>query len=64
VQTGARYVWTASGVQAAREYLYRNLRLVMPDPHQAVVERIAQSMDKYIRAFHLFDANRLLELAP
>lgn len=62
VQTGARYVWTAPNVLAAREHLYRNLSLVLPDPHQAVVERIALSMDKYIRAFNLFDANRLLDL--
>lgn len=56
VQTGARYVWTAPGVLKAREQLYGNLSLVMPDPHQFVVERIAHSIDRYITAFNLFDA--------
>jgi len=61
VQTGARYVWTVPAVQAARVRLYANLGPVLPDPHQVVVERIARAMERYVVAFHLFDANTLLE---
>ena len=60
VQTGARYVWTKPEVVAARRRLYGNVELVMPDPHGYVVDRIARAMDKYVVAFHLFDANRRL----
>jgi hypothetical protein len=60
VQTGARYVWTAPGVQTARARLYANLTPTMGDPHAYVVDRIAQAMDRYVNAFHLFDANTLL----
>lgn len=62
VQTSARYVWADEAVLAAREQLYTNLRLVMPDPNAYVVERIAHSMDRYVNAFHLHDANHLLSL--
>jgi len=55
-QTGARYVWTAPPVLAARESLYRNLAAMIPDPHQIVVDRIAHSMERYVVAFHLFDS--------
>ncbi len=60
-QTGARYIWTAAPVLAARETLYRNLSCLIPDPHQVVVDRIAQSMEKYVVAFHLFDSLTHLE---
>ena len=60
-QTGARYIWTAAPVLAARETLYRNLSRLIPDPHQVVVDRIAQSMEKYVVAFHLFDSLTHLE---
>jgi tagatose-1,6-bisphosphate aldolase non-catalytic subunit AgaZ/GatZ len=60
-QTGARYIWTAPAVVAAREVLYRNLSAVIPDPHQVVVDRIARSMDRYVVAYHLFDSLTLLE---
>ena len=56
VQTGSRYVWTQPPVVAARQALYRNLGAILPDPHQAVVDRIAQAMEKYVVAFHLFDS--------
>jgi len=59
VQTGARYVWTAPGVQTARARLCANLTPIMGDPHAYVVDRIAQAMDRYVNAFHLFDANTL-----
>jgi tagatose-1,6-bisphosphate aldolase non-catalytic subunit AgaZ/GatZ len=59
-QTGARYVWTAASVVAARQTLYGNLALIMPDPHHIVVERIANCMEKYVAAFHLFDSLALL----
>jgi D-tagatose-1,6-bisphosphate aldolase subunit GatZ/KbaZ len=62
VQTGARYVWTASSVLAARQILYSNLEAVMPDPNQYVVERIADSIDNYINAFKLFDSLTLFEV--
>jgi D-tagatose-1,6-bisphosphate aldolase subunit GatZ/KbaZ len=62
VQTGARYVWTDPKVQAARQRLYANLRPVLADPNHYVVERIVHSMDGYINAFALFDANSLLDV--
>ncbi len=55
-QTGARYIWTAPPVVAARTKLYTNLRLAMPDPHRYVVERIAAAIDCYMTAFNLFDS--------
>jgi hypothetical protein len=60
-QTGARYIWTAPPVLMARETLYRNLGPIISDPHQAVVDRIAESMEKYVVAFHLFDSLTQLE---
>ncbi len=59
-QTGARYVWTAPPVARARELLYNNLAGVMADPHGTVVDRIAQVIEKYVVAFHLFDSLNLL----
>lgn len=61
VQTGARYVWTAPNVQAARQRLYANLADTL-DPHSYVVERIAQRIDHYINRFNLFAAAHLLGL--
>jgi D-tagatose-1,6-bisphosphate aldolase subunit GatZ/KbaZ len=61
VQTSARYVWADAAVQAARQRLYVNLRPLLADPNQYVVERIARSMDRYVNAFALFDANSLLD---
>ncbi len=61
VQTGSRYIWTQPSVMTARAALYRNLSLVHPEPHQAVVDRIAQVMEKYVVAFHLFDSLTLFE---
>ncbi|GAB4455707.1 MAG: hypothetical protein Kow00120_25190 [Anaerolineae bacterium] len=55
-QTGARYIWTAPPVVAARDRLYANLRPAMPDPHRYVVERIVAAIDRYITKFNLFDA--------
>jgi D-tagatose-1,6-bisphosphate aldolase subunit GatZ/KbaZ len=63
VQTGSRYIWTQPSVVAAREALYRNLSLVLPDPHRVVVDRIAQVMEKYVVAFHLFDSLTWFEQA-
>lgn len=56
LKTGARYVWTDSSVVAARQRLYDNLRPIMGDPHQYVVEWIARAIERYIVAFHLFNA--------
>jgi D-tagatose-1,6-bisphosphate aldolase subunit GatZ/KbaZ len=55
-QTGARYVWTAPTVLAARRRLYDNLSLILADPHQVVVERIAAAIDRYMIAFNLVDS--------
>lgn len=61
VQTGARYVWTAPKVVAARKQLYAHLSLVQADPHAYVVESVARSIERYIDAFNLYDAATLLE---
>ena len=55
-QTGARYVWTTPTVLAARKTLYANTSVVLPDPHQYIVDRIADAIDRYIKAFNLVDA--------
>lgn len=55
-QTGARYVWTADTVVEARNHLYENVALAMPDPHRFVVDRIAAAIDRYLDAFSLFDS--------
>jgi D-tagatose-1,6-bisphosphate aldolase subunit GatZ/KbaZ len=59
-QTGARYVWTAPPVLAARRTLYHNTSLVVPDPHRYVVERIADAIGHYVEAFNLIDSLSLL----
>ncbi len=61
VTSGARYVWTVPAVVEARERLYDNLRPVMGDPHGWVVERIATSIENYVKAFRLFGSVELLE---
>ncbi len=53
VATGARYVWTDPGVQAARRRLYANLGREMDDPHAVVIGRIAAAMQRYVEAFNL-----------
>ncbi len=58
-ETGARYVWTAPAVTAARAVLYSNLRGTLPDAHGFVVERIQQAIDRYIKAFNLVDSVKL-----
>jgi hypothetical protein len=55
-QTGARYVWTHPEVQRARQTLYANLSSSLFDPHAYVVDRIGRAMDRYMVAFHLYDA--------
>jgi len=59
-QTGARYVWTAPTVLAARQTLYQNLSPISPDPHAYVVESVARSIEQYVDAFNLYDAATLL----
>ena len=61
VQTGARYIWSLPAVVEARQRLYENLSLIMPEPHNYVVDRIVQSIDKYVRAFNLFDSLTIFE---
>ena len=60
-QTGARYVWTAPPVLAARRLLYAHLSLVAADPHAYVVESVARSIEHYVDAFNLYDGERALE---
>jgi D-tagatose-1,6-bisphosphate aldolase subunit GatZ/KbaZ len=55
-QTGARYVWTQPEVQRTRQALYANLSSKQFDPHAYVVNRIGRAMDRYMVAFHLYDA--------
>jgi tagatose-1,6-bisphosphate aldolase non-catalytic subunit AgaZ/GatZ len=59
IGTGARYVWTDPRVLDARQLLYLNLATQGADPHGQIVERIAQNMQKYIRAFNLANASLL-----
>ena len=58
--SGARYVWSEPEVVEARRQLYGNLAPIMGDPHDRVVERIALSIEKYVRAFNLFGSTKLL----
>jgi D-tagatose-1,6-bisphosphate aldolase subunit GatZ/KbaZ len=60
VISGARYVWTQPQVVESRSRLYENLTPVMGDPHGWVVDRIAASIEKYVRAFNLFGSAELL----
>jgi D-tagatose-1,6-bisphosphate aldolase subunit GatZ/KbaZ len=62
VTSGARYVWTQPQVVESRSRLYENLTPVMGDPHGWVVDRIAASIEKYVRAFNLFGSTELLGL--
>jgi D-tagatose-1,6-bisphosphate aldolase subunit GatZ/KbaZ len=61
LKTGARYIWTMPSVVEARQQLYDNLTPIMGDPHRYVVDWITLSIEKYIVAFHLFDARRYFE---
>ena len=60
VATGARYVWIDPRVLAARKKLYENLRSEFPDPDAFVIDRIAQSIQKYVDAFNLKDSLHIL----
>ena len=62
VTSGARYVWTQPEVLEARSRLYENLAPVMGDPHGWVVDRVASSVEEYVRAFDLFGSTGLLGL--
>ena len=62
LQTGARYIWTADRVLEARQILYRNLKSIIADPDQYVVDRIAGRIDKYINQFNLFNSQRIFNL--
>ena len=61
LKTGARYIWTVPSVIEARQLLYANLVPIMGDPHRYVVDWITLSVEKYIVAFHLFDARHYFE---
>jgi tagatose-1,6-bisphosphate aldolase non-catalytic subunit AgaZ/GatZ len=60
VTSGARYVWTEQSVVETRSRLYDNLAPILKDPHAWVVDRIAASVEGYVRAFELFGSTRLL----
>ena len=60
LQTGARYVWTAPAVLAARQTLYAHLAQALPDPNGYVVDRIALAIDRYIDRFNLFGSLEVL----
>lgn len=62
VTSSARYAWTKPPVVQARRRLYENLRSVMEDPHRWVVERVAASIEHYVRDFYLFGSTKLLGL--
>ncbi len=53
IKTGSRYVWTDERVVVARNNLYKNLAAQEKDPHGYVIEKIAQTVEKYIKAFNL-----------
>lgn len=53
VQTGCRYIWTDPRVVAERQKLYANLAPALSDPHQFVVDRIAERIGHYIHRFNL-----------
>ncbi len=61
IKTGSRYVWSRPAVVSARRALYANLAAVISDPHKIVVDRVVEVIDRYIVAFHLFDALTLFE---
>ena len=61
LKTGARYIWTDKPVQAARKQLYANVKKDGFDPHGFVVNRIAQQILKYCRAFNLYGTVPILE---
>lgn len=61
VETGARYVWADPAVVSARKTLYDNLRSKVFDPGRFVVERIAEGILKYFRAFNLVGSADELE---
>jgi tagatose-1,6-bisphosphate aldolase non-catalytic subunit AgaZ/GatZ len=63
VSTGARYVWTETGVVKARHRLYANLQGKQIDPHAVVVDRIAAAIQKYVDAFGLRGSIEPLGLA-
>jgi tagatose-1,6-bisphosphate aldolase non-catalytic subunit AgaZ/GatZ len=63
-QTSARYVWTHPSVQQARQQLYEDLSVVLPDPHAYVLDRIGRAIDRYIVAFNLFDSLTLFQSIP
>ncbi len=60
VQTGSRYVWAQPDIVAARQRLYANLAPCLVDPHTWVIERIAQSIERYLIHFNLRDSLSIL----
>jgi tagatose-1,6-bisphosphate aldolase non-catalytic subunit AgaZ/GatZ len=63
VRTGCRYVWTQSGVLAARAKLYANLREAGAEGESAVLTAIAAVMHRYFVAFGMTGANTRLDRA-
>jgi len=61
LRTCARYIWTAPEVTAARQRLYTNLEPFLGDPHALVLESLVTAIERYIVAFHLFNARGYFE---
>jgi D-tagatose-1,6-bisphosphate aldolase subunit GatZ/KbaZ len=59
-QTGSRYIWTDYRVKTARNKMYENLSNKISDPHEYVVDKIMQAIEKYINAFNLQDTIDIL----
>lgn len=56
LKTGSRYIWNNEKVVASRKLLYQNLQGEVDNPHDYVVEKIAQVIEKYLNAFNLKDS--------
>lgn len=60
IKTGARYIWTDEKVLESRKQLYQNVSTEIPDPHAYLVDRIAEDIERYAKAFNLLESNDIL----
>jgi D-tagatose-1,6-bisphosphate aldolase subunit GatZ/KbaZ len=63
VRTGCRYIWAEPTVVAARQRLYGNLEAAGEPGEAHVLQKIADVMQKYYRAFRLTGTLREIEVA-
>jgi D-tagatose-1,6-bisphosphate aldolase subunit GatZ/KbaZ len=61
VRTGCRYIWTDPKVVSARAKLYANIEAGGRQAEQVVIDRIADSIGAYYRAFNLEGSNAEIE---